>query len=409
MMQNKINVIDLFAGCGGLSEGFKQTEKYNFKAFVEWEEKPCNTLIKRLKNKWQYKNPEEIVLRFDLQRTNELINGWKNDEVYGSHKGLDSLIKNDLDIVIGGPPCQAYSIAGRVRDKNGMKDDYRNYLFESYVKIVDRYKPNLFVFENVQGMLSAKPGDIPIIDRITSAFDSIGYEITNDLKNKALLDSSDFGVPQIRKRVIIVGIRKNIIDENPQDVLDDFYKNILPSFKVKKKKTVKDALSGLSPIYPLMEPISRRLSHSTECKKLCSHTPRFHSIRDQEIFYELAEDKLKGTNKYPDTKSLIKLYFEKTGKESKFHKYNVLEYDKPSNTIPAHLYKDGLRHIHPDPKQSRSITPREAARLQSFPDDFEFEGSMGDKYKMIGNAVPPLLSYCIANAILELQKKYFNE
>ncbi|MBU0924527.1 DNA cytosine methyltransferase, partial [bacterium] len=157
MIKNKYNVVDLFSGCGGLSEGFKQSNNFNFLAFVEWEKKPCETLINRLKKKWNYTNAEKIVLRFDLQRTDELINGWKDDENYGSHCGLNKLINNDLDIVIGGPPCQAYSIAGRVQDKNGMKDDYRNYLFESYVKVVDTYKPKLFVFENVPGMLSAKP------------------------------------------------------------------------------------------------------------------------------------------------------------------------------------------------------------------------------------------------------------
>lgn len=405
----KLNTIDLFSGCGGLTDGFKQSNKYNLLACIEWEEKPCKTLINRLTTKWKYKNAEELVMRFDMQKTEELINGWDNNPLYGTHKGLNKLISNKkVDVVVGGPPCQAYSIAGRVRDKNGMKDDYRNYLFESYVKIVDEYKPKLFVFENVPGMLSAKPGDVPIIDRITEAFNNIGYEISNDLKNKALLDASDYGVPQVRKRVIIIGINKSILDENIQDVLDDFYKNILPSYKVNKKKTVKDALSDLTPIYPLSEQINRKASHYIDCDKYSSHTPRFHSVRDQEIFSELAEDKLMGTNKYPDSKSLIQLYYERTGKKSKFHKYNVLEYSKPSNTIPAHLYKDGLRHIHPDPEQARTITPREAARLQSFPDDFVFEGGMGDKYKMIGNAVPPLLSKCIANATNKLLTIYFN-
>jgi DNA (cytosine-5)-methyltransferase 1 len=406
MIKNKYNVVDLFSGCGGLSEGFKQSNKFNFLAFVEWEKRPSETLINRLKKKWNYSNAEEIVLRFDLQRTDELINGWKDDEKYGSHPGLDNLINDDLDIVIGGPPCQAYSIAGRVQDKNGMKEDYRNYLFESYVKVVNKYKPKLFVFENVPGMLSAKPGDIPIIERITKAFNDIGYEISDDLKNKAVIDASEYGVPQVRKRVIIIGVRKSLFLNNSKDILNDFYQNILPSFKVSKKMTVKDALGDLTPIYPSLEQINKK-SHNINCNNFTSHIPRFHSLRDQDIFSELAEDKLKGTNKYPDPKSLIKLYYEKTGNKSNFHKYNVLEYDKPSNTIPAHLYKDGLRHIHPDPKQARSITPREAARLQSFPDDFEFIGSMGDKYKMIGNAVPPKLSKNIANAVEILIKKYF--
>ena len=404
----KLNTIDLFSGCGGLTDGFKQSHKYNLLACVEWEDKPCKTLINRLSTKWNYKNAEELVIRFDMQRTDELINGWTDDPIYNSHKGLDKLVNNvEVDLVVGGPPCQAYSLAGRVQDKNGMKDDYRNFLFESYVKIVNQYKPKVFVFENVPGMLSAKPGDELIIDRITKAFNKIGYEITNDLKNKALLDSSDYAVPQIRKRVIIIGVNKELITSDSQKALDDFYQNILPSFKEKEKKTVRDAFNNLTPIFPVKEVINKRISHSIDCDKYTSHNPRFHSLRDQDIFAELAEDKLNGSIKYPDVKSLLKLYFDKTGKTSKFHKYNVLDYNKPSNTIPAHLYKDGLRHIHPDPKQARSITPREAARLQSFPDDFTFIGSMGDKYKMIGNAVPPLLAKKISEAVNIFIKKYF--
>ena len=120
------------------------------------------------------------------------------------------------------------------------------------------------------------------------------------------------------------------------------------------------------------------------------------------IFKILALDIQEGTNKYSTTASLIQLYKEQTGKDSKFHKYHVIKEDKPSNTIPAHLYKDGLRHIHPDPKQARTITVREAARIQTFDDDFEFLGSKGDQYKMIGNAVPPLFSKLIAETILKL-------
>ena len=100
-----------------------------------------------------------------------------------------------------------------------------------------------------------------------------------------------------------------------------------------------------------------------------------------------------------------KLYFEITGKNTNVHKYHVLRWDKPSTTITAHLYKDGLRHIHPDSKQARTITVREAARLQSFDDDFEFLGPMGDQFKMIGNAVPPVFAKSIANALLEFSKK----
>jgi len=405
----KYNYIDLFAGCGGLTDGFEQTNKYIPHAFVEWDKNASNTLKHRLKTKWNIKNVDEKVLHFDIQRMDELLNGF-NDEDYGQHKGLKKIIKNtDIDVIIGGPPCQAYSIAGRVQDKNNMKCDYRNYLFENYLKVVKEFKPKLFVFENVQGILSAKPDGINIIDRIRDDFKKEGYEIATDLRKIALLDSSDYGIPQIRKRVIIIGINKEQTNHNPKEILNDFYLNILPSLKVSKKTTVKEAIGDLEPLYPLNENEKlnfKKVSHNNQsCIK--NHKPRFHSQRDIEIFNELACDVQNGSKKYPDTNSLKKLYYEKTGKQSSFHKYNVLAYDKQSNTIPAHLYKDGLRHIHPDYRQSRSITPREAGRLQTFDDDFEFIGSQGACYKMIGNAVPPLLAKKIAQSVAILLERYY--
>ena len=205
---NKLRSIDLFAGCGGLMDGFEQSGKYETLAAVEWEKGPCRNLRKRLRDKWKYKNADDMVLQFDIQRTDELFDGWKDDEIYGSSEGLDKLIGSEkLDIIIGGPPCQAYSIAGRVRDEHGMKNDYRNYLFESYLKVVEKYKPKLFVFENVPGILSAQPGDRPIIEIIQESFNNAGYYVLPDLR-KAIIDFTDYGVPQNRKRIIIVGLRK---------------------------------------------------------------------------------------------------------------------------------------------------------------------------------------------------------
>ena len=155
-----LNSIELFAGCGGLLDGFEQSGKYNLFAAVEWEPAPCENLVRRLVDKWHLPDAEKRVLRFDIQRTDELLSGWSNDPEYGSSEGLDTIIGNNkIDIIAGGPPCQAYSIAGRVRDENGMRDDYRNYLFESYLKVVKHYKPKAFLFENVPGILTARPGN----------------------------------------------------------------------------------------------------------------------------------------------------------------------------------------------------------------------------------------------------------
>ncbi len=406
-----LTTIDLFAGCGGLSEGFEQSGHYKSLAFVEWEKAPCKTLETRLRTKWGYKNASEVVLNFDIQRMPELINGWNDDPVYGSNTGLMSLVgDHQVDLIIGGPPCQAYSIAGRVRDTNGMQDDYRNYLFESFLEVVKVFRPKLFVFENVEGILSAKPGGISIIDRISESFQNVGYSIINDLRKNALVNAADFGVPQNRKRLIIIGVDNHRIKTEPIFALNDFYSSILPAFKVIKKKTVKEALNGLPAILPENRAIKvngRKVSHEAHGPIIANHIPRYHSKRDQEIFTELAKDKLNGSIKFPNSKSLIDFYFQKTGKRSNFHKHSVLDLNFPSNTIPAHLYKDGLRHIHPDPNQARTITPREAARLQSFDDDFDFIGSIGDQYKMIGNAVPPALAKNISLAVEIFFKKYY--
>ena len=128
-----MNIIDLFAGCGGLLDGFMQTEKYSPVASVEWETAPVNTLRNRLKTKWKINDADDSVIHFDMQRTEELFSGFSEDEKYGNNPGLDKIINGrKIDGIIGGPPCQAYSVAGRVRDKEKMKNDSRNYLFEYF-------------------------------------------------------------------------------------------------------------------------------------------------------------------------------------------------------------------------------------------------------------------------------------
>lgn len=401
----KFNIIDLFAGCGGLTDGFLQTGKFNTLAAVDWEYSTIKTLKNRLTTKYGYSILKNI-LHFDIQRTEELIKGY-SDPIYGNSEGIDSFVDgNIVDFIIGGPPCQAYSIAGRVRDIKGMHDDYRNFLFESYVKMVGHYQPKAFVFENVEGILSAKPGGISIVKRVQEAFENIGYEITEDLRRSALFDTSYYGVPQKRKRVIIFGVKKS---SNSNLTINNFYKR-LKEKATEKPLNSKIAFDNLPKIYP--SNISNDKSHTIKLNGIAlpkNHEPRIHSNRDVEIFELLAEDIKSGQNKYTSSKALIKLYKEKTGKDSNFHKYHVIREDKPSNTIPAHLYKDGLRHIHPDPKQARSITVREAARLQSFSDDFEFLGSRGDQYKMIGNAVPPAFAKIIAETLLDVLQLTHNK
>ena len=177
--QKKYTFIDLFAGCGGLSEGFMSSGHFRSLAHIEWELPMVQTLRKRLIQKWGETEEEanKKVVLFDIQKTDELINGqWSEESLckYGKYNsgqvlsGLKTIVgSKTVDFIIGGPPCQAYSIHGRATDKNSMNDDYRNYLFESFVKVVDCFRPKAFIFENVTGMLSAKPGGIPVVQRIS--------------------------------------------------------------------------------------------------------------------------------------------------------------------------------------------------------------------------------------------------
>ena len=212
----KINFIDLFSGAGGLLEGFMQSGYYEPKASVEWEKAPIDTLRNRLLKKWNVKDANESAIWFDIQRTDELFNGF-DDEKYGKSKGLDYFVGNSVDIIIGGPPCQAYSQAGRTKDEYGMRYDYRNFLFEHYLSVVNRYRPKLFIFENVPGILSAKPNGINIINEITESFNKIGYTISKNIRKNALVNSVEYGVPQNRKRVIILGIRSDICSDKRID------------------------------------------------------------------------------------------------------------------------------------------------------------------------------------------------
>ena len=407
---NKYNIIDLFAGCGGLLDGFLQTNLYNPVASVEWEKAPVNTLRNRLKTKWNVQDADESVIRFDMQRIDELFLGFSNDIKYNSSVGLDKIIDSRIiHGIIGGPPCQAYSVARRTHDKEELKTDYRNYLFEYYLKIVERYQPTFFIFENVPGMLSAMPDGTPITSFIKRDIASKNYEIIEDLRKYAVIDTSEYGVPQQRKRVILLGLNKEKFKNfDIQNILREFYQIILPKYKT-KTVTVFEALHNLPPCYPLKEikkENGKRFSHSIPDSQISWQYSRFHGDRDIKIFEMLAKDIESGENKYIDSNVLKDIYNRATGSNTNVHKYHVLRRDKPSTTILAHLYKDGLRFIHYDSRQARSITVREAARLQSFDDDFNFIGSMGDAFKMIGNAVPPKFSKILGLAIDEFLSKY---
>lgn len=418
MSKKKYTFIDLFAGCGGLSEGFLQTGRFEGLAHVEWETPMVNTLRQRLIDKWQHSEEEakKRVIKFDVQKTEELIGGnWSEEsrKLYEKEnhpdivkKGIEGLIgERTVDLIIGGPPCQAYSIAGRAQDPNSMKDDYRNYLFESFVKIVNHFKPKAFVFENVPGLLSACPGDIPVRVRIFEAFKAIGYDIrTPETLKKSVYCAEDFDVPQRRNRIIIIGTRNESIYK-----FEDFYTCLNEHKSKSGHKTVRDAIGNMPCLYPLNEVIKvgrNNVSHAQITgERINLHIPRYHGERDQRLFTEWLGNNMNKASQ----KEKMDIYTRITGHTSNHVKYRNLEWDKPSPTVVAHLHKDGYMFIHPDIKQLRTITIREAALLQSFPMDYRFVASNPYCYKMIGNAVPVLFAKGIAEAMYNVLINKENE
>ncbi|WP_449017950.1 DNA cytosine methyltransferase [Prevotella sp.] len=393
------NFIDLFAGCGGLSEGFYR-QGFKAVAHVEINHYACETLKERMKF-YGYKNYDKEVIEKDI--TSPDILNTIDDVVAG----------RQVDIIIGGPPCQAYSTAGRVRDKKGMEKDPRNFLFESYVRVLEHYMPKIFVFENVTGLLSAKVNGKAIFPQIIEALGK-HYNVVNDT-DKILFNSVCYGVPQMRKRIILIGVRKDINSCEVTDVYDSIQKThfspetpIEDRGKLKSYVDVRAALGDLPFVLPgqdastpnfeypcnneFLKSIGKRGVHP-----LMDHICRKHNETDRERFRVMIDNHWsfgEMRRRRPDLEHKNARVFDNS--------YVVQWWDLPSKTILAHIHKDGFQFIHPDSKQARSFTVREAARIQSFPDDFVFMGSRGEKYKQIGNAVPCLFAEALAKGIKQI-------
>lgn len=400
-MKKKYTFIDLFAGCGGLSEGFYQ-EGFEALAHVEINPIACKTLRTRMKY-YGYKEADKAVLEYDITKPDVLDK-------------LDDIVqKRDVDLIIGGPPCQAYSSAGRAKDDNAMKDDPRNFLFENYCNVLNHYLPKFFVFENVTGMLTAKINGEHIINKILKAL-SNNYKVKFNPKIN-VLNSANYGVPQIRKRVIIIGVR-NDIDIEPETVYNNIKKtNYDPEMSEEERRglhkfiTVRDAISDLPRIKAgegsaiIQFESTRRNDFLRKIRKSDDKILRDHVSRNANNL-DIERYRVMAKNRWTFTEMLEKREDLRHEHPRCFNNsYTVQFWDKPSRTIIAHLYKDGNLFIHPDYMQGRSITVREAARLQSFPDDFVFEGSRTDQFKQIGNAVPPLLAEAIAKSMKKQLKK----
>ena len=395
MVKKKYTFIDLFAGCGGLSEGFYR-QGFEALAHVEINHWACETLRARMKY-YGYKNIEKEVIEHDITADDIL-------------EKLDNAIKGrSVDIIIGGPPCQAYSTAGRVRDGKRMAADARNYLFESYVRILEYYKPKFFVFENVTGLLNAKVEGAPIFPKVIKALGN-KYKVLSD-PQILVHNTADYGVPQLRKRVIIIGVRNDIDKDVTQlyrDVVKSHWDPDMPENERKGKKRfvdVRQAIGDLPSVdpghdastpefdYPCDNDFLKRIG-KPGIHPLLDHIARTHNDLDRERFQVMIHNhwtfgQLRREN--PQYEHEHARVFDNS--------YVVQWWDLPSKTILAHIHKDGFQFIHPDESQRRTFTVREAARIQSFPDDFEFKGSRGEKYKQIGNAVPPLFAEALAKSV----------
>lgn len=396
-MPKKYNFIDLFAGCGGLSEGF-YLQGFNALCHVEIDFFACKTLRTRMKY-YGYKNADKAVLEEDIT-SKDILN--KIKQVVGNQT---------VDIIIGGPPCQSFSPLGKAKDDNNMQNDPRNYLFENYVKVLNHFKPKMFVFENVTGLLDTEVKGKSIFKMILRRLRR-NYRVASK-EDTIVLNATNYGVPQERKRVILIGVRRDI-EMKVEDVYASIIKtHYLPGAKkneqngLKKYVTVKDAIGDMPKLqqgegeksvdYPnefkSCNEYVKRIRKKTD-EKLRDHVARMNNEKDVERYRVMAEN-------HWNFLELLE-YRPDLGHEKKrvfFNSYKVQWWDMPARTIIAHLHKDGNQFIHPDPDQGRSITVREAARLQSFPDDFVFEGSRSEQFKQIGNAVPPMLAEAIAKVV----------
>lgn len=435
-------VIDLFSGAGGLTEGFL-SEGYKFVAHIEKEYWACETLKTRIMyyylkekddlemyNKYllasdNYRNIDEnrkIVfekypeLRDLLEKTvlNKKFGNVGKDktatDINDIFKLIDTSMKylkeKKVDIIIGGPPCQAYSIIGRSRMKEKVKEDQRNYLFYYYRDIVKKYKPEMFIFENVPGIFTAQNGKI--FDEISKEFNKIGYKLKVGNKEKReenLQEAINYSVYQTRKRVILFGVREDLNYDYPNFVkyAEKFNEEINTKNAISDLNKLKDGEGYDRKIVKYKNPSQSRYEEylRKDSIGILNHKARKLNARDREI-YKLAIRKANKNEKlyYSELPENLKTHKNEKSFSDRFKVHGM--YEIP-HTIVAHISKDGHYNIHPDIKQCRSLTVREAARIQSFPDNFLFEGPRTAQYVQVGNAVPPLLSKAIARALKSIK------
>jgi len=510
MEAGEILVIDLFAGPGGLGEGISScttetgVKPFNIGVSVEKEPSAHKTLTTRaffrkiaddpearsdyyeyVRGKLsrdelfsRYSEQAEAAFEETLQRPRAL--GEDNDLIHSRVQELVEAHKGPK-IVIGGPPCQAYSLAGRSRNA-GIKDykaeeDHRHFLYKEYLRVISIAQPEVFVMENVRGILSAKVDgevmfpqileDLKSPGQITNTEGILGYKIysfvvdAENPENPSYEKSSDFlirselyGIPQARHRVILLGVRDDIdaipgildkADKYPvtvESVLSDLpplrsgfskqkedgknwtrtvakhAKRLNKIFKNSHEEEQVDALS-LNPLSDL--PRKSTVHHDFDTSVIpaplnewlldrelgcvLNHETRGHMVDDLlryafcAAYSQLNNGRSPKSQDFPRELAPAHVNWD-TGKHA--DRFRVQSANKAATTVTSHISKDGHYFIHYDPRQCRSLTVREAARLQTFPDNYLFEGTRTQQYVQVGNAVPPFLANQIANVVLKL-------
>jgi len=478
-----IPTIDLFAGPGGLGEGFESSGNFRIALSVECDSYAHRTLVLRSFFRQFEKNqvpdtyyeylrgaiPREELFARHPKQANAAARVAKLEKLGDTPpRMIDLMVESALGrsaatgnwILIGGPPCQAYSLVGRSRrtreDRAEFEADKRHYLYKEYLRILERHQPAVFVMENVKGILSAKLGGQLIFGRICEDLSSAGYKLfgligspTRDvagqwLPNSFLVHSEKHGIPQARHRVFVVGVREDI-PEQPRSLqrvpsgpdcfsairdLPKLWSTVSSRSKGKtnwlnarkiglslggctKQETMRPKHgNGGRFIHGCFEcQVENEWFHDPNIGGICNHESRSHMVEDISRYAfasSFAERKGFSPSIHDLPDKLLPNHDNVWNSSENIpfaDRFRVQVRGMPSSTITSHIAKDGHYYIHPDPMQARSLTVREAARLQTFPDNYFFEGPRTEQYRQVGNAVPPMLARLIAEQIVPVFDK----
>jgi DNA (cytosine-5)-methyltransferase 1 len=503
-----IPIIDIFAGPGGLGEGFSNLKKlgnvdpFRVALSIEKDEIACKTLrLRAIKRYLERFGQEDLyfsllqgkISRAEFDSIPIVVEAANEASAEVMNAELGKIAPNDIDrriqsalngadewVLIGGPPCQAYSLAGRARRTNDVnfESDEKHFLYREYLRVIKKHAPPVFVMENVKGLLSSHHGGTPMFGRILEDLSnprkSLNYQIRSFVRpddksplspKDYVIESEKYGVPQTRHRVILLGIRSDISDRRSlrlkksayqasvEDAIADLPRirsglsrgadskqawlsavksasslvkgwgvdaeaRVITAMKAAARKA--EYLDSRGSPFTSTERSQNRKStslavwlESPQLSGLIQHQSRQHmesdiarylfsSVFAQEFGYSAR------LQQFPD--ALLPNHLNVQNSEMRGgipfpDRFSVQCAKGPSSTIVSHIAKDGHYYIHYDPSQCRSLTVREAARLQTFPDDYFFEGNRTQQYHQVGNAVPPLLANQIAYVVAELLAK----